>query len=79
MSMSAVGFAPGVFQAAIPASGYADWVAMYDEQELRHVKLLEYELGSRDWDSKVAASKFKPHARFGKKRGPFIGPPKLSR
>jgi dipeptidyl aminopeptidase/acylaminoacyl peptidase len=45
MSMSAVGFAPGVFQAAIPASGYADWVAMYDEQELRHVKLLEYEFG----------------------------------
>ena len=45
MSMSAVCFAPGVFQAAIPASGYADWVAMYDEQELRHVKLLEYEFG----------------------------------
>jgi dipeptidyl aminopeptidase/acylaminoacyl peptidase len=45
MSMSAVGFAPGVFQAAIPASGYADWIAMYDEQELRHIKLLEYEFG----------------------------------
>ena len=45
MSMSAVGFAPGVFQAAIPMSGYADWVAMYAEQELRHVKLLEFEFG----------------------------------
>lgn len=45
MSMSAVGFAPGAFQAAIPMSGYADWVAMYGEQELRHIKLLEYEFG----------------------------------
>jgi len=45
LSMSAVCFAPGVFQAAIPASGYADWVAMYQEQELRHNKLLEYEFG----------------------------------
>ena len=45
LSMSAVCFAPGVFQAAIPASGYADWRAMYEEQELRHIKLLEYEFG----------------------------------
>ena len=47
MSMNAVAFAPGVFQAAIPASGYADWVHFYHgENELRHVKLLEYELGA---------------------------------
>jgi len=45
LSMSAVCFAPGVFQAAIPMSGYADWVAMYQEQELRHNQLLEYEFG----------------------------------
>ncbi len=45
MSMSAVCFAPGVFQAAIPMSGYADWSAMYHEQELRHIKLLAYEFG----------------------------------
>ena len=45
LSMSAVCFAPDVFQAAIPASGYADWIAMYYEQELRHIKLLEYEFG----------------------------------
>ncbi len=45
MSMSAVCWAPGVFQAAIPMSGYADWVHAYHEQELRHIKLLEYEFG----------------------------------
>ena len=46
MSLNAVAFAPGVFQAAIPASAYADWVHFYrGENELRHIKLLEYELG----------------------------------
>jgi dipeptidyl aminopeptidase/acylaminoacyl peptidase len=45
MSMSAVCNAPGEFQAAIPMSGYADWEAMYQEQELRHIKLLEFEFG----------------------------------
>jgi dipeptidyl aminopeptidase/acylaminoacyl peptidase len=45
MSMSAVAFAPGAFQAAIPGSGYGDWLHFMDEQELRHVKLLEYEFG----------------------------------
>ena len=46
MSMAAVAFAPGAFQAAIPCSGYGDFVHMADEQELRHVKLLEYEFGT---------------------------------
>jgi dipeptidyl aminopeptidase/acylaminoacyl peptidase len=47
MSMDAVAFAPpGVFQAAIPCSGYGDFVHMADEQELRHLKLLEFELGT---------------------------------
>ncbi len=45
LSMAAVCFAPGVFQAAIPMSGYADWIAMYHEQELRHIQLLAYEFG----------------------------------
>ena len=46
MSMYAVAFAPDVFQAAIPGSGYSDWVHFYNgENELRHIKLLEYELG----------------------------------
>ena len=45
LSMHAVAFAPDVFQAAIPCSGYGDFVHMADEQELRHIKLLEFELG----------------------------------
>ncbi|HEU0115150.1 MAG TPA: alpha/beta fold hydrolase, partial [Thermomicrobiales bacterium] len=46
MSMAAVAFAPGVFQAAVPMSGYGDFVHMKAEQELRHIKLLEYEFGT---------------------------------
>lgn len=46
MSMAAVSFAPGYFQASIPMSGYGDFVHMKGEQELRHVKLLEYEFGT---------------------------------
>jgi dipeptidyl aminopeptidase/acylaminoacyl peptidase len=46
MSMSAITWAPGVFRAAIPHAGYADWEAMFGEQELRHLQLLRYELGS---------------------------------
>ncbi len=46
MSLNAVTIAPDVFQAAIAASAYADWVHFYrSENELRHVKLLDYELG----------------------------------
>ncbi|MEM7129394.1 MAG: alpha/beta fold hydrolase [Chloroflexota bacterium] len=45
MSMAAVGFAPGVFQAAVPHAGYGDWLDFDDEQELRHRQLLRYEFG----------------------------------
>lgn len=53
MAMMAVSFAPGVFQAAIPCSGYGDFVHMLGEQELRHIKLLEYELGRLPEDEAV--------------------------
>jgi hypothetical protein len=43
------------------------------EHWLNGFKLLEYELGSTDWNSKVAASKFKPHAKFGKNAQGHIG------
>ena len=43
------------------------------EQWLNGFKMVEFELGSRDWDSKVAASKFKPHPRFGKNPQGHIG------
>ena len=47
MTLSAIAFAPGLFQAAVSRSGYGDWVAFVEEEhnELRHRKLLEYELG----------------------------------
>jgi dipeptidyl aminopeptidase/acylaminoacyl peptidase len=45
MSIAAPTFAPGVFQAAVAASGYADWAHTHGEQETRHVKLLDYEFG----------------------------------
>lgn len=45
MSMAAPTFAPGVFQAAVAASGYADWIHTHGEQETRHIKLLDYEFG----------------------------------
>lgn len=47
MSMAAVAFAPDLFQASIPASGYGDWVNFYhNPNELRHYKLSNYELGT---------------------------------
>lgn len=46
MTMAAVSFAPGLFQAAVSQSGYGDWVAFAEgSNELRHMKLLEYEFG----------------------------------
>jgi dipeptidyl aminopeptidase/acylaminoacyl peptidase len=45
MTLAAAAFAPGVFQAGIAQSGYADWIQFYQEQEMRHIQLLKYELG----------------------------------
>jgi dipeptidyl aminopeptidase/acylaminoacyl peptidase len=45
MTLSAITFAPGFFQAAVAGSGYGDWLDFYSEQEYRHVKLLDYEFG----------------------------------
>ncbi len=45
MSLAAAAFAPGVFQAAVSVSGYGDWIHMIGEQELRHLKLVDYEFG----------------------------------
>jgi len=43
------------------------------EHWLNGFKLLEYELGSPDWNSKVAGSKFKPYPHFGKNAQGHIG------
>jgi dipeptidyl aminopeptidase/acylaminoacyl peptidase len=46
MTMSAIAFAPGVFQAAIPESGYGDWVRFREwNNELQHNQLLAFEFG----------------------------------
>ena len=45
MSMNAVCFAPGVFQAAVPMSGYANWPVELNRMAVKHIKLLEHELG----------------------------------
>jgi hypothetical protein len=43
------------------------------EHWLNGFKMAEYELGSADWNSKVAASKFKPHLKFGKNTQGHVG------
>ena len=56
MTMSAIVNAPGVFQAAIPESGYGDWVKFHDwNDELPHTKLLAYEFGP--WPDSLAVYK----------------------
>ena len=46
MTCSAIVFAPGVFQAAVAASGYCNRVSFVEEGEHRHIQQLAYELGS---------------------------------
>ncbi len=46
LTMCAVTFAPGAFQAAVPMSGYSDWPSLRHQLELRHIKLLEHEFGA---------------------------------
>jgi len=43
------------------------------EHWLNGVKVVEYELGSADWEAKVRESKFAPHARFGRNAEGHIG------
>jgi 3-keto-disaccharide hydrolase len=43
------------------------------EHWLNGVKVVEYELGSPDWEAKVKASKFAPHVHYGRNREGYIG------
>jgi dipeptidyl aminopeptidase/acylaminoacyl peptidase len=61
MTMAAVAFAPGTFQAAVAASGYADWLDFYTEQEYRHVKLLDYEFGPLGPDTEAIYRRSSPY------------------
>jgi len=43
------------------------------EHWLNGVKIVEYELGSPDWEAKVKASKFATHPRYGRNAEGYIG------
>lgn len=43
------------------------------EHWLNGVKVVEYELGSADWEARVKASKFAPHPRYGRNAAGYIG------
>lgn len=43
------------------------------EHWLNGVKVVEYELGSADWETRVKASKFNEHPRYGRARKGHIG------
>jgi len=43
------------------------------EHWLNGVKVVEYELGSPDWEEKVKASKFAPHVHYGRNAEGYIG------
>ena len=45
LTQAVITHAPGLFQAAIPCSGEADWTRAYHENYLGNVKLWDYELG----------------------------------
>ena len=43
------------------------------EHWLNGVKVVEYELGSADWEARVKASKFAPHPHYGRNPEGYIG------
>jgi dipeptidyl aminopeptidase/acylaminoacyl peptidase len=53
MSMSAIAFAPGAFEASVPMSGYGDWIHFMEEGEMRHLKLLRHEFGDFEENREV--------------------------
>ena len=53
LSMCAISFAPGAFQAAVPISGYGDFPDLQAEMELRHNKMQVHEFGSFEEHSNV--------------------------
>lgn len=53
MSCAAVTFAPEVFQAAIPRSGYCNRVGFFEDGEIRHLLQLEYNFGPFEENEEV--------------------------
>ena len=53
MSCAAITFAPEVFQAAIPRSGYCNRVSFFEDGEIRHLLQLEYNFGSFEENEEI--------------------------
>jgi dipeptidyl aminopeptidase/acylaminoacyl peptidase len=53
LSAAAIAWAPEVFQAAIPASGYPNRIAFMEEGEYRHLQQLAYEFGPFEQNREV--------------------------
>jgi dipeptidyl aminopeptidase/acylaminoacyl peptidase len=72
MTMSAVAFAPGFFQAAVASSGYGDWFDFYQEQEYRHLKLLDYEFGPLGPATEAIYRRNSPYFSIGAVQTPIM-------
>jgi dipeptidyl aminopeptidase/acylaminoacyl peptidase len=72
MTLSAIAFAPGFFQAAVAGSGYGDWFDFYREQEYRHVKLLDYEFGPLGPETEAIYRRVSPYFEIAKVQTPVM-------
>lgn len=72
MTLSAITFAPGFFQAAVSGAGYGDWIDCYTEQEYRHVKLLDYEYGPLSPETKALYQRSSPYYDVSKIETPVM-------
>jgi hypothetical protein len=70
-------FAPGAGKALRPVGEWNQSKIVFrgnhGEHWLNGVKVVEYELGSPDWEARVKASKFATHARYGRNPEGYIG------
>lgn len=72
MTLSAITFAPGFFQAAVSGAGYGDWIDFYTEQEYRHVKLLDYEYGPLSPATEALYKRSSPYFEVSKIETPVM-------
>ena len=72
MTLSAIAFAPGFFQAAVAGAGYGDWIDFYSEQEYRHVKLLDYEFGPVSPATEAIYRRSSPYFQVAKIQTPVM-------
>ena len=72
MTLSAITFAPGFFQAAVAGAGYGDWIDFYTEQGYRHVKLLDYEYGPLSPATEALYKRSSPYYEVSKIETPVM-------